>query len=667
MDTANPRKHRSRVAPGKLAKLVIEQVRPAVDGGRYAVKRAIGETVTVEATVYRDGHDLVTGQVRFRRAGERKWRLAPMTYDRDFDRCRGSFIVDRLGAWAFAVDAWTDRFEGWRADVRTKAAAGVAVHLDLLNGAMMIDEAVAAARGRDAAALARHAAAIYDESRSSEDRVADALCPELDELMRRYLPPADLISTEGEFPVWVDRERAAFGAWYELFPRSQSATPAAYGTLADTERQLPRLAELGFDVLYLPPIHPIGVTNRKGRDNALTAAHGDVGSPWAIGSEAGGHTAIDPKLGTLKDFDRLVHAATEWGIEIALDYALQCSPDHPWLRNHPNWFFIQPDGSIKHAENPPKTYEDIYPPNFWCDDREGLWNACRDILQFWIDHGVRIFRVDNPHTKPFAFWAWMIAEIHRDHPDVIFLAEAFTRPARMKGLAKLGFTQSYTYFTWRNSAPELTEYLNELAYGEMAEYYRPNFFTNTPDILHEYLQDGGRPAFRVRLLLAATLSPTYGIYSGFELCENIPREPGSEEYLHSEKYEIRQRQWDAPGNITGDIRLLNRIRRENPALRALSNIRFQPTEDPRVLCYHKQAPENDLLIVVNLDPHAVRETMVHVPVSTLGLEENQPYDVEDLLTGKRYTWHGSRNYVRLDPAVQPGHLFRVLPHPEPAR
>ncbi|HET7631600.1 MAG TPA: alpha-1,4-glucan--maltose-1-phosphate maltosyltransferase [Gemmatimonadaceae bacterium] len=650
-----------------LPRLVIEQVRPAVEAGRYAVKRTVGDTVTVEATVYKDGHDPVTGRVRYRPANERKWRVAPMTYDRDFDRCRGAFTVDRLGGWTFAVDAWTDRFEGWRADVRKKAAAEVALHLDLLNGALMVDEAVAAARGRDAQALTRYAAAIRDDSRSTDDRVADALSPDLDALMGRHLPPADLIAADGEFPVWVDRPRAAFGAWYELFPRSQGATPGAYGTLADTERQLPRLADLGFDVIYLPPIHPIGITNRKGRNNALVAAPDDVGSPWAIGNAHGGHTAIDPGLGTLDDFAHLVRAARALDLEIALDYALQCSPDHPWVRDHPDWFFIQPDGSIKHAENPPKTYEDIYPPNFWCDDRAGLWNACRDILKFWIDHGVRIFRVDNPHTKPYAFWAWVIAEIHRDHPDVIFLAEAFTRPARMKGLARLGFTQSYTYFTWRNSAQELSEYVNELAHGEMAEYYRPNFFTNTPDILHEYLQDGGRAAFRVRLLLAATLSPVYGIYSGFELCENTPREPGSEEYLHSEKYEIRQRQWDAPGNLNDDLRRINGIRREQPALQLLSNVRFHHTEDGAVLFFHKQAPGHDLLIVVNLDPHAVHETMVHVPVHDLGLDDSQPYDVEDLLTGKRYTWHGSRNYVRLDPAVQPGHLFRVLPHQEHAR
>ncbi len=667
MDKANPAKRRGRVTPAKIARLVIEEVRPAVDGGRYAVKRIVGDSLTVDATVYKDGHDLVTGRIRYRAPGERRWRTAPMGYERDFDRCRGSFVVDRLGRWTFTVDGWTDRFETWRMDLRKKSDAGVDVALDLLVGAQLVDEAAAAARGRDAARLQHDAQIVRDPAVATSERVATALSADLDLLMRRHLPPSDLVSAASEYPVDVDRERAAFGAWYELFPRSQNPKPHVYGTFADTERQLPRLADLGFDVVYLPPIHPIGTTNRKGRNNTLVAGPDDVGSPWAIGGEAGGHTAVDPRLGTVADFEHLVHAARSLGLEIALDYALQCSPDHPWLRDHPDWFFIQPDGSIRHAENPPKTYEDIYPPNFWCDDREGLWNACRDILRFWIARGVRIFRVDNPHTKPYAFWAWVLAEIHRDHPEVVFLAEAFTRPARMKGLAKLGFSQSYTYFTWRNSAWELREYLNELAHGEMAEYFRPNFFANTPDILHEYLQHGGRPAFRVRLLLAATLSPTYGIYSGFELCENVPREPGSEEYLHSEKYELRHRDWDAPGNLAADIRVLNRIRRENPALRELRNIRFHASEDDAVLFYHKPAPGDDLLVVVNLDPAKVRETMVHVPVHDLGLREDQPFEVEDLLSGTRYTWQGTRNYVRLDPAERPGHVLRVVPAPEGGR
>ncbi len=665
MEIANPPSRRARAAPARLPHLVIEGVRPAVDAGRHAVKRVVGDTLAVEAIVYKDGHDLVAARIRYRAPGERRWRTAPMTYERDFDRCRGSFRLDRLGRWTFTVDAWTDRFETWRADLAKKAAARVDVALDLLNGALLVDEAAAAARGRDARTLERIAAQLRDAARPANERVTTALSPRLDALMRRHLPPADLVAA-AEYPVVADRERAAFGAWYELFPRSQGSTPDVHGTFADTERQLPRLAGLGFDVVYLPPIHPVGATNRKGRNNALRAGPDDVGSPWAIGNEHGGHTAVDPRLGTIDDFQRLVRAAQALGLEIALDYALQCSPDHPWLKEHPDWFFVQPDGSIRHAENPPKTYEDIYPPNFWCDDRQGLWNACRDILRFWIARGVRIFRADNPHTKPFAFWEWVIAEIHRDHPDVVFLAEAFTRPARMKGLAKLGFSQSYTYFTWRNSAGELREYLEELAHGEMAEYYRPNFFANTPDILHEYLQHGGRPAFRVRLLLAATLSPSYGIYSGFELCENVPREPGSEEYAHSEKYELRHRQWDAPDSLDPDLRTINRVRRENVALRTLTNLRFLRSEDDAVLFYHRYAPGNDLLVAVNLDPRRVRETMVHVPIGDLGLGEDEPFEVEDLLTGTRYTWRGTRNYVRLDPAERVGHLLRVVRAPASA-
>ncbi len=665
MDVANPAGRRGRVVPAKIPRLVIEEVHPAVDAGRHAVKRVVGDSLTVEATVYKDGHDLVTGRVRYRGPGERRWRAVPMTYERDFDRCRGAFVVDRLGRWTFTVDAWTDRFQSWRTDLAKKAAAAVEIVLDLLNGALLVDEAAGAARGRDADALARYAAILRDGSRAPSERTAVALDPALDALMQRHLPPVDLVSAPAEYPVLVDRERAAFGAWYELFPRSQSPTPHTHGTFADTARQLPRLADLGFDVVYLPPIHPIGHTNRKGRNNALRSEPDDVGSPWAIGNEHGGHTAIDPRLGTLTDFEHLVRAANALGLEIALDYALQCSPDHPWLREHPDWFFIQPDGSIRHAENPPKTYEDIYPPNFWCDDRQGLWNACRDIFRFWIARGVRIFRVDNPHTKPFAFWEWVLADIRREHPDVVFLAEAFTRPARMRGLAKLGFSQSYTYFTWRNTGWELRQYLTELTATPMAEYFRPNFFVNTPDILHAYLQDGGPSAFRVRLLLAATLSPTYGMYSGFELFERVPREEGSEEYAHSEKYELRQRDWDAAESLDADIRTINRIRRENPALRTLANLHFHDTEDDTVLFYHKRAPENDLFVIVNLDPHTVHETMVHVPVWELGLGEDDAFEVEDLLTGSRYTWRGQRNYVRLDPAERPGHLLRLVRPAEP--
>ncbi len=479
--------------------------------------------------------------------------------------------------------------------------------------------------------------------------------------MSLHFDPGSITSYDHTLRVRVDRERARFGAWYEMFPRSQGPAPGVHGTLRSAAEQLPRLAKLGFDVVYLPPIHPVGRTHRKGRNNRVIAGPEDPGSPWAIGNAHGGHTALEPQLGTLDDFAYFVKAAEQLGLEVALDYALQCSPDHPWVKKHPDWFTIRPDGSIKYAENPPKKYEDIYPIDFWCDDWEQLWLACKEALLFWIERSVRIFRVDNPHTKPFAFWEWVIEEIHRDYPDVIFLSEAFTRPNRMKGLAKLGFTQSYTYFTWRNTLSELRDYLAELTTTEMAEYFRPNFFANTPDILNEYLQKGGRPAFRVRLLLAATLSPSYGIYSGFELCENVPREPGSEEYLDSEKYEIKYRNWEATGNINKDIAAINRIRREHPALQSLTNVSFHPSENDQIICYRKSHPEGDLLIIVNLSPNKAHESTVHVPLAKFGVAEDETYDVEDLLTGERFTWKGSANYVWLDPAERVGHVLRLIP------
>jgi starch synthase (maltosyl-transferring) len=506
--------------------------------------------------------------------------------------------------------------------------------------------------------------------------------------------PSDLTRFRHELPIVVDRERARFASWYEMFPRSQTAptpdAPPRPATFADACTRLVQLAELGFDVVYLAPIHPIGRTFRKGKNNSLTPEPDDVGSPWAIGNEHGGHTAIDPALGTLENFDEFVATARSLGMEIALDYALQCSPDHPWVKEHPEWFFIRPDGTIKYAENPPKKYQDIYPLNLWCDDRQGLWNACRDVFLFWIAHGVKIFRVDNPHTKPFAFWEWVIADVKREHPDVIFLSEAFTRPKRMNSLAKLGFTMSYTYFTWKNSPWELREYLSELTQTPLVEYYRGNLFANTPDILHDYLVQGGRAAFRVRLLLAGTLSPLYGIYSGFELVENVPVRPASEEYLDSEKYQLRPRNYQADGNINADIARLNAIRRDQPALQRLANLTFHLSENPAILFYRKSPGEiptqwsgsyprpvpapivqsitgagatghatGNILVAVNIDPHHVQETMVHVPIHEMGIDDDQPYVVHDLLTGARYQWRGVRNYVRLDPGYQPGHLLLV--------
>jgi starch synthase (maltosyl-transferring) len=445
-----------------------------------------------------------------------------------------------------------------------------------------------------------------------------------------------------------------------MFPRSTGPDERTHGTFDTAAGALDRIAGLGFDVVYLPPIHPVGLGNRKGKNNTLTPGPDDPGSPWAIGGPAGGHTAVAPELGTIKDFDRFVRRANELGLEIALDYALQCSPDHPWLKEHPDWFFVRPDGTLKYAENPPKKYQDIYPINFWTDDREALWNACRDIFLYWIEHGVKTFRVDNPHTKPMAFWEWVIPDVQRRHPETIFFSEAFTRPKRMKHLAKLGFTQSYTYFTWRNTAEELREYLTELTRTPMKEYFRGNLFTNTPDILNEYLVHGGRHAFRIRLLLAATLSPLYGIYSGFELSENVPVKPGSEEYMNSEKYELRPRDFAAPGNLDNDIRRLNSVRRASRALQLYDNLTFGESENPNVLFYAKTSVEDDLLIAITTNPHVPQETIVTVPLGAVGIGQDQHYVVEDLLTGARYTWHGARNYVRLDPANEPGHVLRIV-------
>jgi starch synthase (maltosyl-transferring) len=687
-----PRQADRRAVTRRLEHLSIECVTPTLDGGRHPVKRVAGDMVVVGADVVKDGHDILAARVLFRGPAAADWATAPMTYDFDTDRWYGAFRVDRIGRWTFTVEAWTDRFATWRSGLEKRIAAGQDVSTELVEGAQLVRIASRGTRVATARASLLMTAKMLEDRRetSIEKRIERALDDELVTLMEEYDRPRDLTRWPDSFTVIVDRERAQFSAWYEVFPRSLGSAGAEprHGTFCDAVAGLPRLAELGFDVVYLPPIHPVGRTFRKGKNNALEAAPTDVGSPWAIGNENGGHTAIEPALGTIDEFDQFVGAARELGMEVALDYALQCSPDHPWVTEHPEWFRHRPDGSIKYAENPPKKYQDIYPFDFWCDDRVGLWNACRDILLFWIAHGVKIFRCDNPHTKPLAFWEWVIGEVQCAHPDVIFFAEAFTRPKRMKALAKLGFTMSYTYFTWKNSAWELQEYLEELTRGTPVEYFRGNLFVNTPDILNEYLVHGGRPAFRARLLLAGTLLPSYGLYSGYELCENQPIRPGSEEYLDSEKYQLKPRDFAAPGNINADIARLNRIRRAQPALQRYANLSFQTSENPAILFYRKRADEpvvdwsaspphavpqhvvdalhaaperrgGDLLIAVNTDAEHAQETMVHVPVQEMGFGENDPYVVEDLLTGTRYTWRGVRNFIRLDPAVEPGHILLV--------
>ena len=639
--------------------LVIENVTPKLDGGRYPIKRVIGNVIEVSADIFKDGHDLIAARLLYRRPGEASSRVAPFTYRFDPDRWHGSFKADQIGLWQYDVEAWPDRFGTWRSDLGKRLNAGQDVRPELLEGASILARMAEKLSGAAKVLIADAAKRLANPALALDERLKVAFAEDVAELVRAPLFADEASRLERPLEVYVDRAEAAFSAWYELFPRSQGKDPSKHGTFADTTRRLPEIAALGFDVIYLPPIHPIGVTHRKGRNNSPTCVPGDLGSPWAIGAKEGGHTAVHPQLGTLADFEVLVASARDFGLEIALDFALQCSPDHPWVKEHPDWFFVRPDGSIRYAENPPKKYEDIYPLNFWCKDRQGLWTACRDAVLFWIARGVKIFRVDNPHTKPLSFWEWLIRDVQAAHPETIFLSESFTRPKRMKSLGKLGFTQSYTYFTWKNTAWELKDYLNELCHSEMADYYRPNFFANTPDILHEFLQTGGRPAFRLRLLLAATLSPTYGIYSGYELCENLAVHHGSEEYLDSEKYEIRVRDWNAPGNIKQDISKLNRIRREQPALHELTNLSFLKTDYDAILAYKKSAPQNDLIVVVNLDPHAMHETTIEVPLAELGIAPDEAYEMSDLLTGARYTWRGARNYVRLDPVERVGHVFKV--------
>lgn len=643
----------------RFPRVVIEQVTPELDGGRYPIKRTVGSVIEVSAAIFKDGHDLISARILCRPPGEKEYQATPLTYRYDPDRWYGSFRVDRLGRWFYTIEAWPNHYGTWRADLGKRIDAGQDVRAELLEGAALLERHAKRLKGEVAKRVREAAERLGNPRATLEERLRVAFSEEVLHDVNGPLHPDEVTTLERPREVLVDRPEATFSAWYELFPRSQSRVPGKHGTFADTARRLPEIAAMGFDVIYLPPIHPIGETARKGRNNSRTAEPGDVGSPWAIGSKHGGHTAIHPELGTEEDFIALVKSAADFGIEIALDFALQCSPDHPWVKEHPEWFYVRPDGSIRYAENPPKKYEDIYPINFWSEDRENLWNACRDILVYWIERGVRIFRVDNPHTKPLAFWEWCLREIHERYPDVIFLSESFTRPNRMKALAKLGFNQSYTYFTWKNTSWELKDYFTELTRPDMLEYFRPNCFVNTPDILHEYLQKGGRPAFRIRLLLAATLAPVYGIYSGYELCENVPVREGSEEYLNSEKYEIRVRDWSAPGNIKQDIARLNRIRRENPALQELANLEFLPSDYEGILAYRRYAAGNELCVVVNLDPHAMHETMIELPLEKLGIGENEPYEMADLLTGARYTWRGRRNYVKLDPADKVGHLFRI--------
>ncbi|WP_156726194.1 alpha-1,4-glucan--maltose-1-phosphate maltosyltransferase [Streptomyces apocyni] len=650
-------------------RIPVLDVRPSVDCGRRPAKAVAGETFQVTATVFREGHDAVAAQVALVDPRGRTGPLIPMReLAPGTDRWGADVTPDTEGDWTFHVEAWSDPVSTWRHRARIKIPAGQDTELTLEEGAQLHERAAAQApEPHSRHTLSQAAAALRDITRPAPARLAAALTPSVDEALARH-PLRELVTASAPLPLRVERPRALYGSWYEFFPRSEGAVlregePPVSGTFATAARRLPAIAAMGFDVVYLPPIHPIGTTHRKGRNNTLSAEPHDVGVPWAIGSPDGGHDAVHPDLGTLDDFDAFVHAAADLGLEVALDFALQCSPDHPWVDKHPEWFRHRVDGSIAYAENPPKKYQDIYPLDF-DQDLPGLITETLRILRFWIDHGVRIFRVDNPHTKPLLFWERVLDSVRRTDPDVIFLAEAFTRPAMMHRLAAIGFQQSYTYFTWRTTKRELTEYATELT-GEAAAYMRPNFFVNTPDILHAYLQDGGRPAFEIRAVLAATLSPTWGVYSGYELCENTPLRPGSEEYRDAEKYELRPRDWEsaerAGRSLAPLITTLNRIRRRSPALRQLRDLHFHHADNDAVLAYSKRQGSNTVLVVVNLDPHHTQQATISLDMPTLGLDWHESVPVRDELTGETYHW-GRATYVRLEPgrAPAPAHICTVL-------
>jgi starch synthase (maltosyl-transferring) len=721
--------------------VVIENVRPLVEGGRYPVKRIPGEPLTVEADIFKDGHDVVTALLKWRTAGAERWHETPMRCVDPWNRDRwvGTCSFSEPGFHDITIEAWGDAFRSWQHEFSTKLRAGEpSLRSETLEGARFVraaaERAAAASRKTDAGDLAEFAAKIEAAQPEQVDHLAHD--PHLEALMSAYadrsesteftLGAPDVLAIVGtpaprpaakaksrgrakkkepataESPapsrpvyprVWVDRERALFGAWYEFFPRSAEGRGDRGSTFRDCIERIDDARAMGFDVIYFPPVHPIGITARKGRNNSVTCQPGEPGVPYAIGNRhqgcpnGGGHKDVAPELGTLEDFDWLVAEIHQRGMEVALDFAINCSPDHPYVDEHPEWFYQRPDGTIKYAENPPKKYQDVYPLNFHNPDWRTLWDELASIIEFWCEHRVRIFRVDNPHTKPVAFWEYLITRVQRRFPDAIFLSEAFTRPKMMQVLARAGFTQSYTYFTWRNSKAGLTEYFTELAQGDAAEVMRPNLFPNTPDILPSYLQYGGRPAFLVRAVLAATLAPAYGIYSGFELCENAgmwranfdaPRDVphflnlcdwdykqlAKEEYWESEKYQYKERDWNAPGNIKSFLTKLNAIRRQNDALRLLRNLQFQPADNDLVLCYSKSTPAryNTLLIVVNLDPFHTQDAYISAPLEEFALAEDAQYQMQDLLTGERFLWKGRRNFVRLDPSIRSAHIFRVRRH-----
>ncbi len=663
-------------------RIFIEGVEPQIDCGRYPVKRIFGDSITITCAAFGDGHDHVAGRLLYRKGGERRWRstaLVPLSND----LWSSSFVADHLGMWHYTIQAWIDHFDTWCADLKKRLAAqpnpgqpsesaqSQDIPLALRSGAILLEQTAARAKGRDVSHLQEAVTSLRWMADQNAAIYEDPITEDMKDLASRYPDLSLATRYDRDLTIWVDRERARYSTWYELFPRS--ATPASadgdahairHGTLNDVAARLPEIAAMGFDILYMPPIHPIGTAYRKGPNNSVTAQPGDHGSPWAIGAAEGGHKSILADLGTMADFKHLVTGADKHNMELALDIAFQCSPDHPWVKEHPDWFITRPDGSIQYAENPPKKYQDIYPLNFESADWRGLWEELYSVFTFWIRHGVKVFRVDNPHTKALPFWEWCIAEIHKDHPDVIFLAEAFTRPHVMYALAKAGFTQSYTYFTWRTSKAELQLYFEEITKPPVSDFFHPNIWPNTPDILHASLQAGGRPVFMQRLILAATLGANYGIYGpAFELFEGRPAKPGSEEYLDSEKYQLRE--WDRSNvqSLAPLITRVNQIRRENPALHSDLSLHFHPVDNSQILCYSKSSSkrgnDNIILVAINLDPAQEQTGWIELDLKHLHVGHDQPFDVEDLLTGTHYQWNGRSNYVALRPDVMPAHIFRI--------
>jgi starch synthase (maltosyl-transferring) len=640
-------------------RVAVENVIPEINQGRFPIKRTPGETVSVEADIYADGHDLITAVLVFRPTQSKKWQEVPMKLLVN-DRWKGEFQVGTPGTYLYTIKAWVDSFRTWQQDLKEKFHAGQDISVELKIGAELVEQAASRSRGPDQKVL-KQWAQILRQAQDLEKEMEAALSPELSRLMQRHPPDKWVSVYDRELCVEVERPRARFSSWYEFFPRSFGEKPGLHGTLQTSQKHLPEIAAMGFDVVYLPPIHPIGHTRRKGKNNDPRCRPEEPGSPWAIGSEEGGHKAIHPRLGTQSDFEEFVRAAAQNGLEVAMDLAFQCSPDHPYVKEHPEWFLWRPDGSIQHAENPPKKYEDIIPLNFQIHDWKSLWQELKSVVLFWADKGIRLFRVDNPHTKPFVFWEWLIQEVKNEYPDVLFLSEAFTRPKVMYRLAKAGFSQSYTYFTWRNTKHEIQDYLQELTQTPLREYFRPNFWPNTPDILPSFLQHGGRPAFIVRLVLAATLSSNYGIYGPAYPLLVSEAVPGKEEYLNSEKYEIKTWDLSSSESITQVITRVNQIRKKNPALQTTANIRFLETDNDSLICFNKTTPDlsNIILVVVNLDPFHTQSGWVLVPLDDLKIDPDHSYLVHDLLSGDRYFWQGGRNYVELNPQKMPVHIFQV--------